>query len=109
MQSGRQFPEGQGRLYRLGVADEVQVVRLEIDYPTAIRIDDGRILDIPLWRNLPIEHARAARHLVYDQRHAGADQRERLTHAGAGEPPAGGLQPRRKLVETPTCGGYTRR
>src|ERR1700719_1666694 len=109
MQPGRQLLERQGRLYRLGVADEVQVVRLEIDYPTAVGIDDRGVFDVPLIRYFPIEHACAAGHLVYDQRHAGADERERLTHTGAGDAPADRVQPRGNLVETVTCRVCTRR
>ena len=87
-----------GGVDRDRVADDVQVVLLEIDDPVAVLVKDVGIPDAPLGRHGPIEGTGAGGHLVDLQGEVLAEDAERLAHTVPGDAPGDREQAPRERV-----------
>ncbi len=56
--------EGELRVGRFAVTDEMERVIGEVDHPAAVRPFDPRLLHVPLGRNRPIQHLGSGRDLA---------------------------------------------
>ena len=93
-----QLGERQGGVDGDRVADDVQVVLLEVDDPVAVLVEDVGIADVPLGGHGPVEDPGAGGHLVDRQGQVLAEDAERLAHAVAGDAPADREQAPRERV-----------
>jgi hypothetical protein len=78
----------QRRIDLRAVVQDVQVVAPEIDDPLAGRVLDVGVPDIPLARDRPVEHRRAARYLVHLEINVPGETDPAATHAIARDAPA---------------------
>jgi hypothetical protein len=80
----------------------MEVVLLKVDDALTVGRHDGRVLDVPLERHLPIEYGAATRNLPQCEGNMPTDQAKRLPHAPTRDAPTDRVELSGELVQFAT-------